>query len=153
VIEMERSTATLIWIDAERAVICRWDGQATRLETIESDVPSHRRSTGHVRHLVGSRHGGGGAPQDAGEPHRLEHLRGFLAVVARAVPPAEPLEVMGPGTVHERLAALLAADDHEHGRARRILSTHGGPLTVRQLGARVREFAAAAAPRRSVRPI
>jgi hypothetical protein len=97
------------------------------------------------------RHGGGGAPQDAGEPHRLEHLRGFLADVARVVPPGDPLEVMGPGTVHERLAALLAGDDREHGRVREIRSTRSGPLTERQLCARVREFAGAAPPRRPVR--
>jgi antitoxin (DNA-binding transcriptional repressor) of toxin-antitoxin stability system len=148
---MDRTTATLIWIDAERAIVCRWDGEATGVETVESDVPSHRRSTGHVRHVAGMRHGGGGAAQDAGEPHRLEHLRGFLADVARAVPPGDPLEIMGPGTVHERLVALLAGDDREHGRVREIRSTHSGPLTERQLCARVREFAGAAPPRRTGR--
>jgi hypothetical protein len=145
------STATLIWIDAEKATVCRWDGQAASIETIISTVPAHRRSTGHVRHDPAVRHGGGGSAQDAGEPHRLEHLRGFLADVARRVSPDDPLEVIGPGTVHERLVALLAADDRECGRVRQIRSARAAPLTERQVRARIQELAGVIVPRTGMR--
>ena len=83
--------------------------------------PAHHRSTGHVRHAPGV-HAGGRA-QDAGENHRLEHLRGFLADVARAIPEHDPVWLMGPGQTHGRLAELLADDDREHGRERALKST------------------------------
>ncbi len=148
---MKPVTATLIWIDAEEAYVCRWDGEQVAVETLVSTVPSHRRSTGHVRHTPTMRHGGGGAAQDAGEPHRLEHLRGFLAEVARRVEPEDPLEVIGPGTVHERLAALLAADDRESGRVRQIHSAPAGRLTERQLRARAYELGGMVVPRTGMR--
>ncbi|MFI5254557.1 MAG: hypothetical protein ACHQ15_03790 [Candidatus Limnocylindrales bacterium] len=148
---MKNLTATFIWIDAERAVVCRWDGESTSLATLESDVPAHHRSTGHVRHDPGIRHGGGGAVQDAGEPHRLEHLRGFLADVARHVAPDDPLEVSGPGTVHERLVALIGADDREAGRTRPIRSVPSGSLTERQIRARTEELAGVVVPRIGLR--
>jgi len=148
---MKPTTATLIWIDAEQAVVCRWDGEAASTRTIDSTVPAHRRSTGHVRHVPSMRHGGGGAAQDAGEPHRLEHLRGFLADVAREVPPEDLLEVIGPGTVHERLVTLVAGDDREVGRVREIRSAPAGPLTERQVQARLRELAGVILPRTRLR--
>ena len=146
---MKPSTATLVWIDAEQAVLCHWDGETASVETITSTVPAHRRSTGHVRHSPTDRHGGGGA-QDTGEPHRLEHLRGFLADVARRIPPDDALQVIGPGTVHERLAVLLAADDRESGRVRHISSAAAGRLSERQLRARLNELAEVLVPRRGV---
>jgi hypothetical protein len=146
---MKPSTATLVWIDAEQAVLCHWDGEAASVETVTSTVPAHRRSTGHVRRSPTDRHGGGGA-QDAGEPHRLEHLRGFLAEVARKVPPDDVLQVIGPGTVHERLAVLLADDDRESGRIRPIRSGAAGRLSERQLRARLQELGEIAVPRRGM---
>lgn len=135
----EDMMAVVVWVDAERAVACRWLGERAEFERYESDVPAHRRSTGHVRHAPDV-HAGGHA-QDAGEAHRLEHLRGFLADVARAVEPDDVVWLIGPGTAHDRLASLIAADDREHGRRREVRSTPSGRLTDRQLAARARELA------------
>jgi hypothetical protein len=133
-------TATVVWVDAERAVICRWHLETVRIVRIESDVPAHHRSTGHVRHSPGIPHAGGRA-QDSGEAHRLEHLRGFLADVARAVPPDDHVWLLGPGQTHERLAMILSADDRERGRRRDVRSSPAGLLSDRQLTARARELA------------
>ncbi len=142
-------TATVVWVDAERAIICRWHADAAAIERVDSTVPGRHRSTGHVRHAPGVSHAGGRA-QDAGEHHRLEHLRGFLAEVARALPEHDPLWLMGPGQTHERLAELVAADDREHGRERGIRSTRAGLLSDRQLAARARELAGDPPRRRRV---
>jgi hypothetical protein len=144
----EHPTATVVWIDAERAVICRWRAEAASIERFDSEVPAHRRSTGHVRHAPGV-HSGGRA-QDAGESHRLEHLRGFLADVARVIPEHDPLWLMGPGQAHQRLAEMIVADDREHGRGRDVRSTPAGLLTDRQLTARARELAGEPPRRRHV---
>lgn len=144
----EHPAATVVWVDAERAVICRWRAEAASFEWFESDVPAHHRSTGHVRHAPGVH--SGGRSQDAGENHRLEHLRGFLADVARAIPEHDPVWLMGPGQTHGRLAELLAADDREHGRERAITSTPSGLLSDRQLIARARELAGEPPRRRRV---
>lgn len=138
---MKRSTATLVWIDAKQANVCRWDDQVVCFETFTSTVPAHRRSTGHVRHAPEVRHGGGGSPQDAGEPRRREHLRGFLADVARRVAPDDRLEVIGPGSIHERLVALVTADDCDRGRVRHIRSARAAPLTRGQMRARLQKLA------------
>ena len=74
---------TLVWIDADGASIVRWP-ESTEVERLESEVPPHRRSTGHVRHEPTAGHGGI-APQDAGERHRNEHLRRFISTVAESV--------------------------------------------------------------------
>lgn len=143
-----------MWIDAESASVTRWrDG----VETIRlvSDVPVHRRSTGHVRHDAGIRHGGGGAPQSAGEPHRLEHVRRFLELVAGVIPLDQDVEILGPGTMRYRLTVLLREHDerlHEQGHERRQVHTAAATrLTARQLAARARELNGAA-PRRGYRP-
>lgn len=95
--------STLVWIDAREAVIVRWQHDRPRLERVESEVPAHHRATGHVRHDPGVRHGGGGPPQTAGEPHRLEHLDRFVEQIANRLPPGDDLLILGPGTVRERL--------------------------------------------------
>lgn len=142
-------TATVVWIDSERAIVCRWHDEAAIIEHFDSDVPARHRSTGHVRHSPGVPHAGGRA-QDAGESHRLEHVRGFLADVARAIPEHEPLWLMGPGQTHERLAELVVTDDREHGRERDIKSSPAGLLSDRQLTARARELAGDPPRRRRV---
>ncbi len=137
---------TLVWIDSQQAVIVRWNG-AAKFIRIESDVPAHRRSTGNVAHDPLVRQGGGGARQEAGERHRLERLHRFVSQVEARLAPEDEIEILGPGTVRERLAYLVQTNDQRRGRPRHV-STHGtGPLSEAQLVALVRE-AAGDSPRR-----
>ncbi len=129
---------TLVWIDAREAVIVRRRDGEVIIERIESDVPPHRRSTGHVRHDPGVRHGGGGgSPQSAGEPRRQEHLAHFLRIVADRLPIADDLVILGPGVVAEHLAHGLQVDDRHHLRRRAVRSEASDRLTDRQLAARL----------------
>lgn len=138
---------TVIWIDSRAAILARWDGTATAVERLHSDVPVHRRSTGHVTHNPAIPHGGGVAPQTDGEARRLEHLAQFLHEVAGRVAPYDALEVVGPGTVHERLAALLRAEDAAQHRERPVAIGAAPPLSERQILARLRSLAGIEAPR------
>ena len=141
--------STLVWIDAREAVTVRWSGDSVELDRLLSDVPAHRRSTGHVRFDPGVRHGGG-RPQTAGEPNRLEHLKRFVELVAERTDTDDDLLIIGPGVVHERLARRVRDLDQSRGRTR-IVSCHtAGPATDRQLIARLRLFAGAAPRRRTV---
>jgi hypothetical protein len=133
---------TLIWIDAERAVIVRWDG-AARIQRLESEVPRHGRAGGHVAHDPTLRAMGSPTP----ERHRLEHLRQHLRQVADRLEPGDDLELIGPGTVHEHLATLIAGEDQMHGRERRVSTRPSARLSEAQLVARVRAAAGEAAPR------
>jgi len=149
-IERDRvRSSSLVWIDAREAVIVRMQGDRARIERVESEVPAHHRATGHVRHEPTVRHGGGG-PQTAGEAHRLEHLRQFVADIANRLPSGDPLLILGPGTVHERLAQHLSESDARHGRDRDIVCEPSLPLTDRQLVARGRRFAGVEPRRRTV---
>jgi len=129
-------------MDAERAVIVRWDGSAT-LTHVASQVPSHRRLGGHVGHDANLRAMGSPPP----DRHRLEHLRHHLRTVADRLPGTDDIEIIGPGTVHEQLAALLRDEDRIHGRERAVSASAAGLLSDPQLIARVR-IAAGDAPRR-----
>ncbi len=137
---------TLVWIDSRQAVIVRWDG-AARFIRLESDVPAHRRSTGHVAHNPMIRQGGGGGRQEAGERHRLEHLHRFISQVEARLAPDDEIEILGPGTVRERLAHLVETNDRHRGRPHRVCTHPTGPLTEAQLVALLRE-AAGDPPRR-----
>lgn len=133
----ERSV-TLVWIDAREALILRWVDDSAQLERIESEVPSHRKSSGHVRHDPSIRPGGGGGTAaTSGEPHRIEHLARFLDQVAGRLPEGD-LDLLGPGMVHEKLAGLLRERDHRG--TRRIEAVVSGPRTERQLVARLRHL-------------
>jgi len=144
-------SSTLVWIDAREAVIIRLHRDRARLERMESDVPAHHRATGHVRHDPAVRHGGGGgSPQTAGEPHRIEHLNHFVGDIANRLAADARLLVLGPGTVHERLARLLSETDEHHGRDRDITSEASPPLTDRQLIARLRRHSGGEPRRHSV---
>jgi hypothetical protein len=138
---------TLVWVDAERATIVRWDGSAT-LTRIESEVPTHRRLGGHVGHDPNLRVMGSPPP----DRHRLEHLRHHLRTVADVLVGTDDLEVIGPGTVHEHLATLLRYEDGVHGRTRTVLASPAGLFSEAQLIARVRT-AAGDPPRRGRRPV
>lgn len=142
---MTTEPRTLVWIDADRALIVRWDGSAT-VTRIESEVPRHRRLGGHVTRHPDLRTIGSPPP----DRHRLEHLRQYVRQVADRLEPADALEVIGPGTVHEHLAGLLIEEDRHHGRSRVVLAGAAGPLSEPQLIARVRT-AAGDPPRRGRR--
>lgn len=139
----------LVWIDAREAVIVRWVEGLPSVERLASDVPAHRRSTGHVRHDPMTRHGGGG-PQTAGEPRRLEHLDRFVDEVADRLAGDEDIVLVGHGTVHERLDTRLREIDAQGRRARPISVRPADRLTERQLIAQLREHLGASARRRRV---
>lgn len=141
---------SLVWIDAREAVIVGWHDADAQIERLSSDVPAHHRSTGHVRHDPAMRHGGGGQPQSAGEPHRLEHLERFVDLVAASLPPDDDLIVLGPGTVREHLERRIREVDERQGRVRAISSAPSPRRTDRQLVARLRHVLDADAPRRTV---
>jgi hypothetical protein len=145
--------ATLVWIDSREAFVARLTAGEVHLERLESDVPVHHRSTGHVRHDPAIRQGGGGGhPQTAGEPHRVEHLRRFIDVVAEKLAPGDDLLVLGPGTVPEQLERHIAQGDAHHGRDRVVVCEAAATLTTRQLSARLRSFAGVEPPRRRCGP-
>jgi hypothetical protein len=140
----------LVWIDAREAVLVRWVDGTPSVQRLASDVPAHRRSTGHVRHEPMTRHGGGGAPQNAGEPRRLEHLDRFVDEVAEQLEADEDIVLVGPGTVHERLQARLSALDAQGRRTRSISARAADHVTERQLVAQLREHLGAGPRRRRV---
>lgn len=142
--------SVLVWIDAEEAVLVRWDGDEAIIERVRSDVPRRRRSTGHVRHDPQVRHGGGGTPQSAGEPRRLEHLRRFVGAVAARIQPDEDVLILGPGTVRARLEASLRELDGHIAAERRVISEASRRRTDPQLVAQLRELIGDEPPRRKV---
>jgi hypothetical protein len=133
---------TLVWVDAADAIIVRWDG-AAGIEWLVSEVPSHRRSGGHVGHDPTLRTMGS-PPSDR---HRLEHLREYLRRVAERIEPTDDVEVIGPGTAREHLAAIIGEDDRIHHRQREVGTARSRRLSVPQLVARVRASAGASARR------
>jgi len=139
---------TLIWIDAREALIGHWHAGEVRLERLRSDVPSHHRATGHVRHDPTVRHGGGGA-QDAGEANRLEHLARFIDLVATHVPRDGELLILGPGTVRDRLGHRIRETERHTAGAREVAIQTAGRLTEPQLVARLRLLAGADQRRRT----
>lgn len=140
----------LVWIDSHEAIVVRWEAGAPHVERIESDVPAHHSATGHVRHQPACRHGGGGPPQTAGEPHRLEHLARFFDIVAEHVPPTHDLLLLGPGTVHEELGRRLSETDLRQRAVREVRCEAAARMSRRQLVARVRMAAGDAPTRRTV---
>jgi hypothetical protein len=148
--ESVATSHTLVWIDAREAIIVRWhDGEAD-IERLASDVPVHRRSTGHVRHDPQIRHGGGGSRQDAGEARRNEHLGRFVGAVAERLDTDDALTVVGPGTVREQLADSVRDRDAARTTPREVACEPSHRLTDRQLIARVRHLAGADPRRRRI---
>ena len=129
--------ATGLWISAGSARVLRWSPELTVRHRIDSTVPGRHRSTGRP-------------PTEnhpAGEGHRDEHMRTFFAQVAHVLPVDDDLLLLGDGEVVEHLAEQVRADDGSHGRTRRIEVGKCGPITERQLLARVRAFAGSPARR------
>ncbi|HZL32886.1 MAG TPA: hypothetical protein VFC81_02785 [Verrucomicrobiae bacterium] len=144
-------TRTLVWIDAREAVVVSWLEDRAQVEKLESDVPDHRKSTGHVRHDSTFRHGGGGAPQTAGEPRREEHLNRFVEHVAERLPLDVDLLILGPGTTRERLERHVRELDAHRLHPRTVTCEASAPRTDRQLIARLRHVAGADPQRREAR--
>ncbi|HEY8868476.1 MAG TPA: hypothetical protein VIM30_03705 [Candidatus Limnocylindrales bacterium] len=128
---------TGVWISANSATVLRWSPELTVRHRIDSRVPGRHRSTG--RQPTEERPGG--------EGHRDEHMRAFFDHVAQALPVADDLLLVGDGEVVEHFAEQVRTDDDSHGRKRRIEVEKGGPLTERQLLARIRTFAGSPAKR------
>lgn len=148
---MTAGSVTLAWIDSREAFVVRWlDGEA-KVEHMESDVPTHHRATGHVRHDGSRGTGGGGVPQTPVEPHRLEHLAHFVAQVTARLPADDDLLLVGPGTVRDHLANEVADEDARHHRTRRVACRPAKPLTVPQLVALLRHEIGDEPPRKPIR--
>ncbi|HSI99513.1 MAG TPA: hypothetical protein VLA59_03910 [Patescibacteria group bacterium] len=131
-------TVALVWIDARLARILRWrDGVVS--EAIMSDVPPHVRTTAHVRHDPADRHGGSGRGQDDAERRRNEYLRAFLKSVAARLRDDERIEILGTGTVGERLATHLRRLTARRLSPPVVIATRSAWLSERQLAARLRE--------------
>lgn len=142
---------TLVWIDAHEAIVLSWLDDRAHVERLELDVPDHRKSTGHVRHDNNFRHGGGGAPQTAGDPRREEHLDRFVDLVARRLPAEDDVLIVGPGTVREHLERRVREHDQHLLHRRTVTVSASGPRTERQLIAQLRHAVGAEAPRRPAR--
>lgn len=128
----------LVWIDSKLARILRWRGRVVA-EKLVSDVPAHVRSTAHVRHDPRVRHGGSGRGQDDAERRRNEHLRAFLKAVAARLHEEDEIEILGTGTVGERLAALLRRQTAQRDPRPMVTALHSMLLTPRQLATRLRQ--------------
>ena len=134
---MTSARTTGVWISADSATLLRWSPELTVRHRIDSRVPGRHRSTG--RQPTEERPGG--------EGHRDEHMRAFIDHVARVLPVDDDLLLVGDGEVVEHFAVQVRTDDDSHGRKRRIEVEKGGPLTERQLLARIRTFAGSPAKR------
>jgi hypothetical protein len=132
----ERTTG--VWISAASATVLRWgpDGLANR-EQIDSLIPGRHRSTGRPPT----------ADHPAGEGSRDEHMRLFFDRVDAAVPPQDDLLLVGDGEVVEHFAHQLRALDLGRGNTRRVVLEKSGPMSERQLLARMRELAGSPARR------
>jgi hypothetical protein len=134
---MTSPRTTGVWIFANSATMLRWSPELTVRHRIDSTVPGRHRSTGRP---PTEEHPGG-------EGHRDEHMRTFLDQVAHAVPVDDDLLLVGDGEVVEHFADHIRTDDASHGRERRIQVEKSGPITERQLLARIRTFAGSPARR------
>ena len=134
---MTSPRTTGVWISANSASMLRWSPELTVRHRIDSTVPGRHHSTGRP---PTEEHQGG-------EGHRDEHMRTFLDQVAKAVPVEDDLLLVGDGEVVEHFADHIRADDANHGRDRRIRVEKTGPITERQLLARIRAFAGSPAKR------
>lgn len=142
-----RRPATLVWIDAQEALLLRWQSGA-EVTRLTSEVPPRRRAVSGERRDPTVRAGGGGVADDQVERHRRAHLERFVRDVAALVPPDDRAVILGPGAVKERLAGELTAEDRRHGRDRPVTVEPAGRMTEPQLVARLRELEGVPPPRR-----
>ena len=130
-------TFTGVWISATSATVIRWGSQGSLRHHIVSTVPGRHRSTGRPPTEA----------HPAGEGHRDEHMRTFFDEVARAVTSEDDLLLVGDGEVVDHFAEYVRALDPRLRQPRRIVVEKSGPLTDRQLLARLRTFTGAPARR------
>jgi hypothetical protein len=129
---------TGVWISASSATVLQWGPNGvSNCEQIDSLIAGRHRSTGRPPT----------ADHPAGEGHRDEQMRVFFARVGAFVPGEDNLLLIGDGEVVEHFAAQIRTHDLGRGSARRIGLEKSGPLTERQLLARMREFAGSPARR------
>ena len=132
----------LVWINSRSASIVRCRDGTVSIDRIRSDVPPHRRATGHQEHVPT-----GG---DEGARHREAHLDRFVSEVMRSLPPVADLLVVGPGDIRWRLDRAIRAHDAHHG-VRRVIRCEPAPRWTRgRLIAEFRQAAGASLPRRPV---
>ena len=134
---MSSPHTTGVWMTADSATVLRWSPELTVRHGIDSTVPGRHRSTGRP---PTEEHPGG-------EGHRDEHMRTFLDQVAKVLPVEDDLLLVGDGEVVEHFADHVRTDDDKHGRERRIQVEKSGPISERQLLARIRTFAGSPANR------
>ena len=134
---MTTPRTTGVWISSSSATILRWDPELTVRHPIDSTVPGRHRSTGRP---PTEEHPGG-------EGHRDEHMRVFFDHVVRTLAVDDDVLLVGDGEVVEHLADRIRADDANHHRERRIEIEKSGPMTERQLLARIRAFGGSSAKR------
>ncbi len=142
----------LVWIDAQRAVVVRWDDEPV-LERLESGVPPRRRAAGSVRRGPGRPHGGGRVGGHGTEGRHLELTQRFFAEVAERLADLDVVEVSGRGQVHQQFAdvlhKLVQSGDGEPEVTTRSLSRRPSD---RQLAARLRKIVGEQLPRRGSGP-
>jgi hypothetical protein len=129
---------TGVWISASSATVLRFGpGGISNREQIDSLVPGRHRSTGRPPT----------EDHPAGEGHRDERMRVFFAQVDAAVPPQDDLLLVGDGEVVEHFADAVRSHDQGRNATRRVVIEKSGPMTDRQLLARIRDFAGVPARR------
>jgi hypothetical protein len=129
---------TGIWISASSATVLRWgSGGIAHRELIESLVPGKHRATGRPPF----------SPHLADEGRRDERMRVFFARLDAALPVGDDVLLVGDGEVVEHFAAHVRSGDAAVGTTRRLELVKSGPITERQLLARMRDFAGAPALR------
>lgn len=140
----------LVWMDADRATIVRWDGEPI-VEHIESDVPPNRPTAGSVRRGPARPSGGGRVGGHGSEGRHLEEMGRYLSELADKLADLDAVEVSGRGGAHEQLAELLERLARRSGESFRVTTRRtSSPPTDRQLMARLRELVGMDLPRRPV---
>jgi hypothetical protein len=128
---------TGVWMSASSAIVLRWGPQGVKRESIASLVEGRHRSTGRPPT----------ADHPGGEGHRDERMRVFFAQVAGAIPVRDDVLLVGDGEVVEHFAHQFRTQPSVAGTGRKIELVKSGPVSERQLLARLREFAGSPAAR------
>jgi len=120
---VRRRVTTLVWVDAEEAIIVRWADRA---------VIERVRPAGRSRAEPGERAG-------------RERLAAFLRDVAAHVPETDDVRVVGPGIVRVRLERALRTGDRCGAHRVHVRSASADRLSEQMLVTRVQTLAGDAA--------